>query len=80
MFSSSQDRELSRKRSFQKAAMKTKTILDYMRRFHDFRKSREYLISLKPFRPNYPLMETDDSIFSDVNGTQAAFLIVAVSH
>lgn len=60
--------------------MKTKTSLDYMRRFDDFKKSREYLFSLKSFRPNYPRMETDNSIFSDVNGTQAAFLIVAVSH
>ena len=60
--------------------MKTKTILDYMRRFDDFLKSREYLISLKSSRPNYPRMETDNTIFSDVNGTQAAFPIVAVSH
>ena len=60
--------------------MKTKTILDNMRRFDDFKKSIEYLISLKSFRPKYPRMETDNSIYSDVNGTQAAFLIVAVSH
>lgn len=52
-----------------------------MRKFHDIeKKTREFLISLKPFRPNHPRMETDNSIFSDVNGTQAAFLLVAVSY